>query len=236
MAAGNQNDYVGIFYCWKQQLNDKSSIDSILSSGVSIWQTPEFNVTTRTAAANPTEYGCAAATGVYTCTTDQNNASIQQACSSANATFGTVTPSDKCGCTDQTYSAGTCKNGSTTGTGTSSSSSNMANNSGTTLYNPITGVNDLTSLLITIMKGFLGILAVWAVVFIVVGGFRMVISSGNEEQVTAAKKTITWAILGLVIAVLSFAIIAIVQNLIGVNVQAPPAGTTQNISTGEQNK
>jgi len=95
----------------------------------------------------------------------------------------------------------------------------QTSNSTTTLYNPIPGSDNLTTLLVTIMKAFLGIIGIWAVAFIVIGGFRMVVSSGSEEAVLAAKKTITWAVLGLLAAVLSFAIIAIVQNIIGVKIQ-----------------
>jgi len=87
------------------------------------------------------------------------------------------------------------------------------------LYNPLGAQNDsLTDFLVTILKGFLAITAMWSVMFIVVGGFRMVISQGNEEAVGVAKKTITWAVLGLVVTLLSFSIIAIVQNLIGVEI------------------
>lgn len=107
----------------------------------------------------------------------------------------------------------------------------MAGNNGTALYNPIYGADDLTKFVVNIMQGFLAIIAVWAVAFIVIGGFRMVISQGNEETLLAAKKTITWAILGLLAAVLSFAIIAIVQNLVGVNIPATPVTVPANPTT-----
>ncbi|MCL5775239.1 MAG: hypothetical protein M1333_03450 [Patescibacteria group bacterium] len=68
-----------------------------------------------------------------------------------------------------------------------------------------------------IVKGFLGIIGIWGVLFVIIGGFRMVMAAGNEEQYLAAKKTITWAILGVLVAVMSFSIIAIVQNLVGVD-------------------
>ena len=47
----------------------------------------------------------------------------------------------------------------------------------------------------------------------------MVISQGNEEAVTAAKKSIMWSVLGLIVVLLAFSIIAIIQNLIGIDVQ-----------------
>ena len=84
------------------------------------------------------------------------------------------------------------------------------------LINPLP-VDNLTSMFLFIVKGFLAIVGVWGVLFVIVGGFRMVMAAGNEEQYLAAKKTITWAILGVVVAVMSFSVMAIVQNLIGVD-------------------
>jgi hypothetical protein len=95
------------------------------------------------------------------------------------------------------------------------------------LYNPLP-VNSLGDTLLLIMRAFLGVIGVWAVAFIVIGGFRLVVSGGNEEMVTAAKKTITWAILGLVLALLSFSIIAIIQNLLGTTVKNVSSKTSVN--------
>lgn len=171
-----------------------------------------------------TLYGCpAATTGVYACATSQSSPDIA-ACLSLGP-LQIIDQPAKCGCTQATYEAGTCKNGKPT----TPAAGGMASNSLTTLYNPIEGQDNLTALVVNIMKGFLGIVAVWAVAFIVIGGFRMVISSGNEEAVLVAKKTITWAVLGLLIAVLSFAIIAIVQNLVGVKVPPPATPSSYNI-------
>lgn len=86
------------------------------------------------------------------------------------------------------------------------------------LMNPLPADN-LTAMFLYIVKGFLGIIGVWGVLFVIIGGFRMITAAGNEEQYIAAKKTITWAILGVVVAVMSFSIIAIVQNLVGVDTQ-----------------
>jgi len=99
------------------------------------------------------------------------------------------------------------------------------------LYNPLPE-DALTDMLIVIMKWLLAIIAVWAVVFIVIGGFRMVMAQGNEEQYTSAKKTITWAILGLVIALLSFSIVAMIQNFLGVKVSP----TTPAVNVLDSNK
>lgn len=89
------------------------------------------------------------------------------------------------------------------------------------LFNPLP-VDSLTGVLLYITRGFLAIVALWGVTFIIIGGFKLVMAQGQEEAYLAAKKTITWAILGVVVAMLSFSIIAIVQNLIGAQVPEPP--------------
>ena len=103
-----------------------------------------------------------------------------------------------------------------------------------TLYNPLP-TDSLTGTILTIAKGFLAIVALWAVVFIIIGGFRMVLSQGNEEAYLAAKKTIIWAVLGVVVAMLSFSIIAIVQSLLGVSVPDFPGSQTPVVENKETN-
>jgi hypothetical protein len=87
------------------------------------------------------------------------------------------------------------------------------------LYNPLPE-EELTHMFLFIAKGFLGIVGIWAVIFIIVGGFRMVIASGDEEALTKAKKTVTWAVIGVIVAALSFSIVAIVQNLLNADIKS----------------
>lgn len=91
------------------------------------------------------------------------------------------------------------------------------------LLNPIpskdlycaTSVCDLTSFILLIARDILQIIPVLAVLMIIVAGFKMVIAAGNEEKLLEAKRTLLWAVLGLVIALMSVSIVAIVRNLIG---------------------
>lgn len=46
-----------------------------------------------------------------------------------------------------------------------------------------------------------------AVIMIVIGGLRYVISGGDSNQITAAKNTILYAVIGLVVAMLAYAVI-----------------------------
>lgn len=51
-----------------------------------------------------------------------------------------------------------------------------------------------------------------AVIMIVVGGLRYVISGGDAKQVDAAKNTILYAIIGIIIALLAYAAVGFVTN------------------------
>jgi hypothetical protein len=66
-----------------------------------------------------------------------------------------------------------------------------------------------------IINILLGLIIMAAVVVIIVAGFRMVAGGGNPDQITKAKKTIIWAIVGLAVALMSFVIIEIIQRVVG---------------------
>ncbi len=54
-----------------------------------------------------------------------------------------------------------------------------------------------------------------SVIMLIIGGLRYVISAGNPSAVTGAKDTILFAIIGLVVAALSFAIVSFVVSKLG---------------------
>lgn len=106
-----------------------------------------------------------------------------------------------------------------TGTGTTDPSKTTIGNcsydkQSTQLCNPISGANDLNSLIFKVLKYMLGLIGTVAVVMIVLAGFKMVASQGNESQVKSARNTITWSIIGVVVAFLAYSLVAIVQNAI----------------------
>ena len=63
-----------------------------------------------------------------------------------------------------------------------------------------------------IIKQLLLIVGLLSIVFIIIGGFQYITSAGNEEQAESGKKTLTNAIIGLVIVILSYVIVAVVIN------------------------
>lgn len=58
--------------------------------------------------------------------------------------------------------------------------------------------------------GFVGGLSI---LFLVIGGVRFAMAYGNEEDITNAKNQVVYAIAGLLISLLSYAVVAIIINL-----------------------
>ncbi len=59
----------------------------------------------------------------------------------------------------------------------------------------------------TIINTLLYVIGALSVVMLIVGGIRYTVSNGTAAQVTAAKNTIMYALVGLVIAFLAYAIV-----------------------------
>ncbi|MGB3945216.1 MAG: hypothetical protein WBK76_00030 [Candidatus Saccharimonadales bacterium] len=69
-----------------------------------------------------------------------------------------------------------------------------------------------TGIFRTITNVLLFILGAISVIMIIIGGLRYVISGGNATAVTAAKNTILYAIVGVIVALLAYAIINFVLD------------------------
>ncbi|MEW6408020.1 MAG: pilin [Patescibacteria group bacterium] len=75
------------------------------------------------------------------------------------------------------------------------------------LENPLGDIDLLNLVGKRIIPGLLGVIGAVAVVAIVWGGFTYVISRGNEEMTKEARAIITYAIIGLLLAIISWIII-----------------------------
>ena len=73
------------------------------------------------------------------------------------------------------------------------------------VINPLTDTT-FFALLLRLLTGFLSVAGLIAMFLIIIGGFRYVTSAGNEEQAENGKKTLQWAIIGLVVALLAYVI------------------------------
>ncbi|MBQ6355085.1 hypothetical protein IJJ18_01520 [Candidatus Saccharibacteria bacterium] len=69
------------------------------------------------------------------------------------------------------------------------------------------GDRDLMTTITTIINVALGVIGLIAVVMIILGGVQYTTSSGDAAKVKKAKDTILYGIIGLVVALLAFAIV-----------------------------
>lgn len=65
----------------------------------------------------------------------------------------------------------------------------------------------------TFISGILGLISGLALLALIYSGVRFLTAYGEEEAITSAKKIATWSILGFVLALLSYAIVSIVNTL-----------------------
>lgn len=86
----------------------------------------------------------------------------------------------------------------------------------TSFENPLTGKAKSMSLAESvglIVRGLLGFAGVLAVIFVIIGGVRIIAAAGNEEQVKQGKQTLLWAVLGLVVAFGGYVVVnAVIEN------------------------
>ena len=66
-----------------------------------------------------------------------------------------------------------------------------------------------------IINGVLYVIGILAVVMVIIGGVKYTTSGGDQAAVTSAKNTILYGIIGLVIAILAYAIVNFVISKIG---------------------
>lgn len=68
------------------------------------------------------------------------------------------------------------------------------------------------SIFVTITNILLFIIGAIAVIMLIIGGIRYVVSAGDQNAVTSAKNTILYAIIGIVVAFLAYAAVNFVSS------------------------
>ncbi|MFA6992344.1 MAG: pilin [Candidatus Gracilibacteria bacterium] len=71
----------------------------------------------------------------------------------------------------------------------------------------------VTTLIPRFTTGSIGMAGGFATLFLIIGGVRYAISYGKEENIENAKKQVIWALVGLLLAMLSYIIVVIIINL-----------------------
>lgn len=76
------------------------------------------------------------------------------------------------------------------------------------------GPSDIGSVIKTITNTLMTVVGIAAVIMLIIGGLMYIFSGGNPEQTKRAKDTILYAIIGIIIAILSYAIVNFVVGII----------------------
>lgn len=79
-------------------------------------------------------------------------------------------------------------------------------------YSPLPTVTATDNTLQTILSVIFGLAGAVALIFIAIGGFRYIVSKGDPSGTAQAKNTILYAIIGLIVVIVSFSIITFVIN------------------------
>jgi heme O synthase-like polyprenyltransferase len=90
-----------------------------------------------------------------------------------------------------------------------------------------TGVASLKCLPVVfsnIVDWTVGLASLVAVLFIIISGIKFLTSGGDPKQVEGARKTMTYAIAGLIIILLAFALIQIIGVITGATCVGLPFG------------
>lgn len=75
-----------------------------------------------------------------------------------------------------------------------------------------TTVTEEDGLIKRVVNILLFIIGAIAVIMLIIGGIRYTISGGDQSQVTAAKNTILYAVVGIIVAIFAYAIVNFVLD------------------------
>ena len=90
----------------------------------------------------------------------------------------------------------------------------------------------MTDVINTVLNTMLFIVGLLAVIMLIYGGIRYITSHGDKAQVTAAKDTIMYAVIGLVIAIIAFAVVNWITGTFNSKSASTSTGSTAT-STGK---
>lgn len=86
------------------------------------------------------------------------------------------------------------------------------------IFPPASYVN-FGSLATVVVKFLISLAGVTSLIFIIIGGIKIVTASGDEKKLAGAQSTILYAIIGLIVTILALVMVNIVQKFFGSNVK-----------------
>lgn len=78
----------------------------------------------------------------------------------------------------------------------------------------IAGATSIGGLIVGVIRFLLALLLALAVLMIIIGGFIYLTSAGNEDKAKNGRKTVMYAIYGLIIVILSYTLVNVVERAI----------------------
>lgn len=79
-------------------------------------------------------------------------------------------------------------------------------------------VSDLETVFGNVVKSVLGFAAIALFIMLLVGGFSYITAGDNPKAAEGAQKTITYAIGGLILILISYLILVLIKTITGVDV------------------
>lgn len=132
---------------------------------------------------------------------------VQDSANGGYVCLTNITSSSDC---SYTWTPASCSDTCSSNNGGGGSGSSSTND----FPNPI-AFNKVSDLLNSILNNLMGLIAVTAVLFIVIGGVMYVTSGGSETMINRAKKTWTAAVIGLAIALGAPTFLKTIQEILG---------------------
>lgn len=88
---------------------------------------------------------------------------------------------------------------------------------GSCVENGVATLNCIPIIFKNVLYWAVGLAGITAVFFVIFAGIKFLTSGGDPKQVESAKKTLTFAIIGLIIVLLSFVIISVIAAITNVS-------------------
>ncbi len=77
---------------------------------------------------------------------------------------------------------------------------------------PTNAETNLPNIFVTVANLIIFLVGAVAVIMLIIGGLRYVLSQGNSSSIEGAKNTILYAVIGIIVAILAFAAVNFVVN------------------------
>ncbi len=77
------------------------------------------------------------------------------------------------------------------------------------------GQNPIVEFIIRIINFALTVMGSIAVIILIIGGFQMMFSQGDQQKLDEAKNVVKYAVIGIIVALLSYVIVITVQSILG---------------------